>query len=223
MKGGAVSFPQPIKRQYIAPVNPSLVQRNKNMILIKRIPAKSDSRFVSPAIYLASQLPAYKYISTHNKVNFIDTRAKQDEMSARFAFGLFALLNSTIYDRYISIVSKSKHSPFQLKIEIITYVYPSVLLMLVGVVIRARNIPKGGQSEEEFVFTDNEMVWTSAGKTYTYAIKSISMYYDAKDYIIVIPNGKTPMMPAIKKDSFTVGTSDEFIAFLKSKGVKIQK
>lgn len=108
MKGGAVSFPQPIKRQYIAPVNPSLVQRNKNMILIKRIPAKSDSRFVSPAIYLASQLPAYKYISTHNKVNFIDTRAKQDEMSARFAFGLFALLNSTIYDRYISIVSKSK-------------------------------------------------------------------------------------------------------------------
>ena len=45
----------------------------------------------------------------------------------------------------------------------------------------------------------------------------------AKDYIIVIPNGKTPMMPAIKKDSFTIGTSDEFIAFLKSKGVKIQK
>ena len=29
-------------------------------------------------------------------------------MSVRFAFGLFALLNSTIYDRYISIVSKSK-------------------------------------------------------------------------------------------------------------------
>ena len=29
-------------------------------------------------------------------------------MSARFAYGLFALLNSTIYDRYVSIVSKSK-------------------------------------------------------------------------------------------------------------------
>ena len=29
-------------------------------------------------------------------------------MPARLAFGLFALLNSTIYDRYISIVSKSK-------------------------------------------------------------------------------------------------------------------
>ena len=35
-------------------------------------------------------------------------KEKGAEMSARFLFGLFALLNSTIYDRYISIVSKSK-------------------------------------------------------------------------------------------------------------------
>ena len=108
MKGGGVDFPQPIKRQYIAPVSPSLIQKNKNMIIIKRIPAKSDERFVNSAIYMASQLPAYKYISTHNKINFIDTKDKNSEMSARFAFGLFALLNSTIYDRFISIVSKSK-------------------------------------------------------------------------------------------------------------------
>ena len=60
------------------------------------------------AIYLASQLPAYRYISTHNKINFIDTKDKNSEICARLAFGLFALLNSTIYDRYISIVSKSK-------------------------------------------------------------------------------------------------------------------
>ena len=63
---------------------------------------------MNPAIYLASQLPSYKYISTHNKLNFIDTKDKNDEMCARLAFGIFALLNSTIYDRYISIVSKSK-------------------------------------------------------------------------------------------------------------------
>lgn len=108
MQGGVISFPQPIKRQYIAPVNPSLVQKNKNLIIIKRVPAKSDERFVNSAIYLASQLPAYKYISTHNKINFIDTKDKNSEICARLAFGLFALLNSTIYDRYISIVSKSK-------------------------------------------------------------------------------------------------------------------
>ena len=57
---------------------------------------------------MAAQLPSYKYISTHNKVNFIDTKDPDSEMSARLAFGIFALLNSTIYDRYVSIVSKSK-------------------------------------------------------------------------------------------------------------------
>lgn len=108
MKSGVISFPQPIKRQYVAPVNPSLVQKNKNMVIIKRVPAKSDSRFVNCSVYLASQLPNYKYISTHNKVNFIDTKNKQEEMSARLVFGIFALLNSTIYDRYVSITSKSK-------------------------------------------------------------------------------------------------------------------
>ena len=108
MVGGQISFPRPVKRQYLAPVNPSLVQKNKNMIIIKRVPAKSDERFVNSAIYMAAQLPAYRYISTHNKINFIDTKDKNTEMCPRLAFGLFALLNSTIYDRYISIISKSK-------------------------------------------------------------------------------------------------------------------
>ena len=108
IKGGQIRFPQPIKHQYISPTNERLVQRNKNMIIIKRVPAKSDERFVNAAIYMAAQLPNYRYISTHNKINFIDTVDKNEEINPRFAFGLFALLNSTIYDRYISIMSKSK-------------------------------------------------------------------------------------------------------------------
>ena len=108
MKSGAIEFPQPVKKQYLAPVSPSLIQKNKNLIIVKRIPAKSDQRFVNCAIYLASQLPSYKYISTHNKINFIDTKDKNDEIPARLAFGLFAILNSTVYDRFISIMSKSK-------------------------------------------------------------------------------------------------------------------
>ena len=108
LKNGQVKFPQPIKKQYLAPVSASLIQKNKNMILIKRVPAKSDERFVNAAIHLASTLPQYKYISTHNKINFIDTKNKDEEMPARLVFGLFALINSTVYDRYISIVSKSR-------------------------------------------------------------------------------------------------------------------
>ena len=108
ISGGQVRFPMPIKHQYIAPVHKNLIQKNKNMVLIKRVPAGSDERFVNSAVYLASQLPQYKYISTHNKINFIDTKDANSEICARLAFGLFALFNSTIYDRYISIVSKSK-------------------------------------------------------------------------------------------------------------------
>lgn len=105
---GVTKFPQPIKKQYLAPVSPSLIQRNKNMILIKRIPAKSDKRFLNSSVYLAAELPQYKYVSTHNKINFIDTKDKNAEMPARLVFGLFALLNSTVYEKYLSIVSKSR-------------------------------------------------------------------------------------------------------------------
>ena len=108
IEGGMINFPQPIKRQYIAAVNTSLIQKNKNMVIVKRIPAKSDERFLNSAIYMAAQLPAYRFISTHNKINFIDMKDKNLEIPARLAYGLFALLNSTIYDRYLSIVSKSK-------------------------------------------------------------------------------------------------------------------
>ena len=108
IKNGVVAFPAKVAGQYLAPVKTSLMQKNKNMIVIKRIPAKSDARLINSAIYLAAQLQGHKYISTHNKVNFIDTANRDAEMSPRLVFGLFALLNSTIYDRYLSIVSKSK-------------------------------------------------------------------------------------------------------------------
>ena len=108
IRGGRVVFPSAIAGQYIAPTDTRLLQKNKNMIIIKRVPAVSDDRFVNSAIYLAGQLPQYRYISTHNKINYIDTKDKNSEICTRFAFGLFALLNSTIYDRFISIISKSK-------------------------------------------------------------------------------------------------------------------
>ena len=108
IKGGTVRFPLPIRKQYIAPKTTNIIQKNKNMIMVKRVPSGSDERFVNCGIYLAAQLPAYRYISTHNKINYIDMKNPGEEMSARLVFGLFALFNSTIYDRYISIVSKSK-------------------------------------------------------------------------------------------------------------------
>lgn len=108
IRNGMVEFPSAVAKQYIAPMSEALIQPNKNMLLIKRVPAKRDERFLNAGIYLAARLPTYRFISTHNKLNFIDAKEKGGEICARLLLGLFALLNSTIYDRYISIVSKSK-------------------------------------------------------------------------------------------------------------------
>lgn len=106
---GSVTHPVPgVRHQFIAPVSRSLVQKNKNMLLIKRVPAGSDERLINAAVYMAATQPGYRYISTHNKINFIDTKAENEEMTPRLVFGLFCLLHSTIYDRYVSIVNKSR-------------------------------------------------------------------------------------------------------------------
>ena len=108
MAKGQVLLPSPMSPRYIKTENKTLIQRNKNLVIIKRIPAKSDERFVNASVYMSSKYADYEYISTHNKVNYIDTKDKSSEICARLAFGLYALLNSTIYDRFLSIVSKSK-------------------------------------------------------------------------------------------------------------------
>lgn len=104
-----------------------------------------------------------------------------------------------------------------------TYVLLPLLLVLMCVTLKSKNTPKGGKSDESFSITNDEMVWISSGDTRTYAINDIAMYYDTKDYILVIPKGRAHMIPAIKKDSFTLGSAEEFIEFLRLKGIKEQK
>lgn len=106
---------------------------------------------------------------------------------------------------------------------VITYVFPAILLALMCFVTKARNTPKGGTSEESFIVTEDEIMWTSEGKELTLAIEKIAFYYNTKNYFLIIPNTKGVIIPAIKKDSFTLGSSDEFLGFLKSKGIKEQK
>ncbi len=105
---GQVSFPHPhVKNQYILNTEKSILQRNKNMLFIKRVPAKSDKKALFCGAYLASQLPRDAVITTHNKLNYIDY-ADGREMDFNMVFGLFVVLNSSLYGKYYSIVSKSK-------------------------------------------------------------------------------------------------------------------
>ncbi len=105
---GQVAFPHPTaKNQYILPQVPSILQKNKNMLFIKRVPAKSDKKALYCGAYLASQLPHFRYISTHNKLQYIDY-ADSREMDFNMVLGLFVVLNSSLYGKYYQIVSKSK-------------------------------------------------------------------------------------------------------------------
>lgn len=106
LRDGLVSFPRPgVKGQYIVPAAPSLAQPNKNLLLIKRAPAKSDKRRLMCAAHLGGTMNC-RYISTHNKLNYIDAPANE-QMDPPFLFGLLGYLSSEPVDRYMRVISKS--------------------------------------------------------------------------------------------------------------------
>ena len=103
IRDGLIHLPT---EKYIIPVIPSLAQKNKNMLFIKRVPAKSDKRHLLCGVYLASQFPRNQKISTHNKLNYIDY-ADDREMDPAMLFGLYGVLSSDLYERYCTILSKA--------------------------------------------------------------------------------------------------------------------
>jgi len=103
--GGRVLFPANIKGQFLMPVIPSLMQPNHNMLLLHRIPAKSEKRRLVCGVYLSSQMASQKFISTHNKLNYIDST--KGEIDPPFLYGLYAFLSSSICDTYVRLISKS--------------------------------------------------------------------------------------------------------------------
>ncbi len=139
-------------------------------------------------------------------------------MKIVYILWVISLLSTVV----IAIFQNKLAHLFQLP-NIATYVMLPLLLLLMFVSLKSKNTPKGGQCEESFVITNDEMVWISAGEKRAFDIKDIAVYYNSKNYIIVITKGRNHMIPAIKKDSFTLGDVQGFIDFLKSKGIKEQK
>ena len=104
IRDGRISFPLKDGQDYLRPVIPSLKQKNKNLLLIKRVPTKQDGRHIVAAAYAATQLPRAAYISTNNKLNYIDFEDGR-EMSMPFLLGLAAVMSSSLYERYITILN----------------------------------------------------------------------------------------------------------------------
>ncbi len=101
IKNGRVTWPLGKEGEVIKTDRTSFLQRNSDFLLVKRFTAKEEKRRLQCGIYLKQRYKQFEYISTQNKVNFV----KCD--SPCITYGLYVLLNSTLYDTYYRILNGS--------------------------------------------------------------------------------------------------------------------
>ena len=91
---------------WIIDEKPGLIQKNKNYVFVKRFTAKEERRRLQCGVYSPADFKEYKFIGTQNKINFVD-RVDGSEMDDRTTYGVYALLNSTLFDMYYRILNGS--------------------------------------------------------------------------------------------------------------------
>lgn len=101
IKEGKVVWPQGKQGEVIKTIKKAYLQKNSDFLLVKRFTSKEEKRRLQCGIYLKQRYSQFEYISTQNKVNFI----KCD--SPCITYGLYVLLNSTLYDCYYRILNGS--------------------------------------------------------------------------------------------------------------------
>ena len=74
----------------------------KNCVLVKRFSAKEEKRRLTAACLFRKQYP-YSHIGIENHLNYIYHAAR--ELSEHEVYGIAALFNSTLFDRYFRIIS----------------------------------------------------------------------------------------------------------------------
>lgn len=101
IKDGRVIWPLGREGEVIKTDRKSFLQENGDFLLVKRFTSKEEERRLQCGIYLKQKYPQFTYISTQNKINFI----KCD--SPCITYGLYVLLNSSLYDNYYRILNGS--------------------------------------------------------------------------------------------------------------------
>lgn len=101
IRNGKIIWPVGKENEYICTKHKAFLQENANYVFVKRFTAKEERRRLQCGIYLKREHPDYKYISTQNKINYILCQ-EEDE-----AWGVYCLLNSSIYDLYYRILNGS--------------------------------------------------------------------------------------------------------------------
>lgn len=94
------------KYDWIVIEKSGLVQKNKNYVFCKRFTAKEERRRLQCGIYLAEDFPEYEKIGTQNKINYVDDY-EGNELTKSEVYGIYALLNSTLFDMYYRILNGS--------------------------------------------------------------------------------------------------------------------
>ncbi len=107
IKNGRVNhLPSGKKLDWVITSKPGLIQKNKDYVFCKRFTAKEEKRRLQCGIFLSSDFAEYSYIGTHNKINFVE-RIDGTEMCIEEIYGIFGLLNSTLFDLYYRILNGS--------------------------------------------------------------------------------------------------------------------
>lgn len=83
-----------------------LIQENKDYVFCKRFTAKEEKRRLQCGIYLAEDFSDYQVIGTQNKINFVE-KTDKSHMTIEEVYGIYALLNSTLFDMYYRILNGS--------------------------------------------------------------------------------------------------------------------
>lgn len=104
IKDGKVVFPMGKDNEYILNSKKGLLQENKNYLFVKRFTSKEEKRRLQCGVYLAKKYPEYERISTQNKLNFI---TGFENLSECLVYGLYVVLNSSLYDQYYRILNGS--------------------------------------------------------------------------------------------------------------------
>lgn len=106
VKGGEVIWPtqKSSKEQYIKPSNKirNFLVPKGNYVLIKRFSSKEQKRRLDAGVLVGDNLP-YEQIGIENHVNYI--WKINGKMNKSEAYGLTAILNSTVLDKYFRILN----------------------------------------------------------------------------------------------------------------------
>ena len=86
----------------VSPKSAKLLLKNKNYVLVKRFSSKEQKKRIYAAYYSKNDFNI-KYIGIENHLNYI--WKPKDELTTTESFGIMAILNSSLIDKYFRVVN----------------------------------------------------------------------------------------------------------------------